>query len=238
MDNSTSDLQLTEDEFTCLAAFLDANAQMNIEMLDGFFAALISGPDLVLPSEYLAEIWGQEFSFDDDEQASEIIGLLMRHWNAIVAELVRALNEPHVYFPILLEQEDGVAPGNDWAHGFMRGVRMRPGGWNTLIEDDEHGGPMVAIMVLHYEHDPDPEMRPPPIPPEKREELLQAMIAGLTHIYRYFEPYRRAMARVPAQFPMLRGGLKIGRNELCPCGSGRKYKHCCLVSTCTPTTMH
>ena len=22
--------------------------------------------------------------------------------------------------------------------------------------------------------------------------------------------------------------LKIGRNDLCPCGSGRKYKHCCL----------
>ncbi len=22
---------------------------------------------------------------------------------------------------------------------------------------------------------------------------------------------------------------KIGRNEQCPCGSGRKYKHCCLV---------
>ena len=21
--------------------------------------------------------------------------------------------------------------------------------------------------------------------------------------------------------------LKIGRNDLCPCGSGRKYKHCC-----------
>ena len=21
---------------------------------------------------------------------------------------------------------------------------------------------------------------------------------------------------------------KIGRNEPCPCGSGRKYKHCCL----------
>lgn len=21
---------------------------------------------------------------------------------------------------------------------------------------------------------------------------------------------------------------KIGRNDLCPCGSGKKYKHCCL----------
>lgn len=23
---------------------------------------------------------------------------------------------------------------------------------------------------------------------------------------------------------------KIGRNDPCPCGSGRKYKHCCLNS--------
>ncbi len=25
-------------------------------------------------------------------------------------------------------------------------------------------------------------------------------------------------------------GRKVGRNELCPCGSGKKYKHCCLVN--------
>jgi uncharacterized protein len=31
---------------------------MNLETLDGFFAALICGPDNVLPSEYLPEIWG------------------------------------------------------------------------------------------------------------------------------------------------------------------------------------
>lgn len=23
---------------------------------------------------------------------------------------------------------------------------------------------------------------------------------------------------------------KVGRNEPCPCGSGRKYKHCCLLT--------
>lgn len=27
------------------------------------------------------------------------------------------------------------------------------------------------------------------------------------------------------------GNRKIGRNELCPCGSGRKFKHCCLAKT-------
>lgn len=184
---------------------------------------------MVLPSEYLPEVWGEDFSFDSDEQASDILSLLMRHWNAIAAELQHTLEEPNVYLPVLLEREDGVAPGNDWAHGFMRGVQMRPRSWSPLVNDEDHGGPMVAIMILHYEHDPDPQMRPPPILREKREELLEAMIAGLPHIYRYFEPYRQALARMPAQLPRLRSGPKIGRNEPCPCGSGRKYKHCCLA---------
>jgi preprotein translocase subunit SecA len=26
--------------------------------------------------------------------------------------------------------------------------------------------------------------------------------------------------------PFIREGQKIGRNDPCPCGSGRKYKHC------------
>jgi SEC-C motif-containing protein len=26
---------------------------------------------------------------------------------------------------------------------------------------------------------------------------------------------------------IVRSGPKIGRNEPCPCGSGKKYKHCC-----------
>ena len=26
--------------------------------------------------------------------------------------------------------------------------------------------------------------------------------------------------------PFVRGERKVGRNEPCPCGSGRKFKHC------------
>jgi len=28
--------------------------------------------------------------------------------------------------------------------------------------------------------------------------------------------------------PLVRRGKKMGRNDKCPCGSGKKYKHCCL----------
>ena len=39
---------------------------------------------------------------------------------------------------------------------------------------------------------------------------------------------RRAQGRPPARVEtFVRSERKIGRNEKCPCGSGKKYKHCC-----------
>jgi Uncharacterised protein family (UPF0149) len=66
----------------------------------------------------------------------------MRHWNDIAA----TLNKDEVYVPLLLEDEDGMAHGNDWARGFMRGMHMCNDGWAELMDDEEH--------------DEDPKMRP------------------------------------------------------------------------------
>jgi SEC-C motif-containing protein len=38
--------------------------------------------------------------------------------------------------------------------------------------------------------------------------------------------YTRAVRTGPAPFKS--STPKAGRNDPCPCGSGRKYKHCCL----------
>lgn len=35
---------------------------------------------------------------------------------------------------------------------------------------------------------------------------------------------------IPKTRPIVRDYKKIGRNEPCPCGSGKKYKNCCLPS--------
>jgi uncharacterized protein len=90
-------------------------------------------------------------------------------------------------------------------------------------------------MLLAYEHDHDPAKRPNPLSPDKCEEVLQMMIAGLTKIYRYFEPHRRSRASASRPAPLRREGRKIGRNEPCPCGSGRKFKRCCAP---TAPTIH
>jgi uncharacterized protein len=43
---------------------------------------------------------------------------------------------------------------------------------------------MVPIFMLHYEHDTDPKMRPKPISPEQREDVIVHMaswvVAGIS----------------------------------------------------------
>jgi len=199
---------------------------MNVEQLDGFFAALIAGPETVMPSEYYPEVFGGEMSdaceFASLDEANEILGLMMRHWNTIAA----TLNKDEVYVPLLLEDEDGMAHGNDWAHGFMRGTLMRHDGWVELVNDEEHGGCLIPMMMLCHEHDEDPEMRPKPISPEKREEVIVHMAAGLLQTYRYFRAHRQVNASAHTSSPR-RTAPKVGRNDPCPCGSGKKYKRCC-----------
>jgi len=224
---------LTDAEFDRLGAFLEGckgGRAMNVEQLDGFFAALIAGPEMVMPSEYYREVFGGEMSdtceFSSLDEANEILGRMMRHWNTIAA----ALNKDEVYGPILLQDENGVAHGNDWAHGFMQGTLMRHDGWVGLVNDEEQGGCMVPIFMLHYEHDEDPEMRPEPISPEKREEVIVPMAAGLLQAYRYFRAHRQVSPGAHRTEPR-RNAPKVGRNDPCPCGSGKKYKRCCGGAT-------
>ncbi|MAG32765.1 MAG: hypothetical protein CL908_17940 [Deltaproteobacteria bacterium] len=42
------------------------------------------------------------------------------------------------------------------------------------------------------------------------------------------DPDRATPAARPSHQPYQRPGTRLGRNDPCPCGSGKKYKHCCL----------
>jgi len=179
---------LTEAELDRLAEFLKScknGKGMNLEQLDGFFAALIAGPETVMPSEYYREVFGGEMAdacdFGSLDEANEILGLMMRHRNTIAS----TLHKGEVYMPLLLEGADGVAHGNDWARGFMKGMGMRHDGWAELVNDEEQGGCLILMMMLYHEHGEDPEMRPNPISPVKREEVIVHMAAGLVSAYRF-----------------------------------------------------
>jgi uncharacterized protein len=127
---------------------------------------------------------------------------------------------------MIFEDENGELHGNDWAHGFVRGMNMRHDEWAELINDEKYGGSLIPMMVLYHEHDEDPKMRPEPITPDKREQVIALMAAGLMNAYEYFRKGREA--DLPESH---RSTTKIGRNDPCPCGSGKKYKKCCGGAT-------
>ncbi len=131
---------LTEAELDRLAAFLKGCAggkAMNVEELDGFFAALVAGPEVVMPSEYLPEVFGGELSdaheFGSMEEANEIIALLMRHWNDIAV----TLSKGDAYLPggwLLVARKKSQrlanenSPGESWNRRGSRHTYHRPGG--------------------------------------------------------------------------------------------------------------
>jgi len=224
---------LTDAELDHLSAILDQfgnKSSMNLEQLDGFLSALICGPELVLPRKYLPMIWGDKSVFEDASSAQEFLSLLMRHWNAVAD----TLNSGELYLPLLLEDESGITHGNDWANGFMRGMEFGKEDWALLLDDEDHGGSLVAIFALANEHNPDPKMRPykDPISAELRETLIASAVAGTMQIYRYFKAKRSIVNGPLGNMPtFLRTMPKVGRNDPCPCGSGKKFKQCCGKAT-------
>ena len=113
----------------------------------------------------------------------------------------------------------------------MRGIDVRHDGWAELVNDEEHGRCLIPMKMLCHEHDPDPAMRPKPISPEKREEVIVLMAAGLLGAYRYFREHREAYSDTTFSPERRRDVSKTGRNDPCPCGSGKKYKRCCGGAT-------
>lgn len=229
---------LSEIEVEELAERLNAignPAALSLEAVDGFFCALIASPTLVPPSEYLPVILGDEAgsapAFPDGDSANATMSLLMRYWNSIVADFERDAIHP----PYLVDVEPAAIPGRDWARGFLRGARLAGDGWRELWNKEDEGQ-LLTIPIVAGEVDPDWPTEP--LTKERSDEVLELMIAGAGRAYRHFAEARRGSVE-PMEFgdedvddefhpeTYVRPEPKVGRNEPCPCGSGKKYKKCC-----------
>ncbi len=60
------------------------------------------------------------------------------------------------------------------------------------------------------------------------EPGLNYLCAGFKGFFNHSRPYLARLASAPQVTPV-RAAPKAGRNDPCPCGSGRKYKNCCLA---------
>lgn len=212
-----------EDEFTqvidhYLLLYGTDESILGSSELDGFFAALACAPETIMPSTWMPAIWGgDQFSpeWEGESEFSEFSQAILLQYNQVMMEF-----QVRDYEPRFLESCD---PGvdllivDDWCEGFLRGLGL----WREMSPQD----------MTQLEHDIYPIRV---FGTDEGTEALQIMkkieIRALQHsiqprldeLYRHFSG-QRAIAGTPFS----RAAPKVGRNDPCPCGSGKKYKKCC-----------
>lgn len=234
-----------------LAALLDERAWphggMSLEMLDGFFSALVVGPELVPPSEYLPHVWGEAPEWETMAQAQQGIESAMRFWNHIVWRVGQPIPEEPGSFEDEMRlmpcfalpegvEEDG--DGDDlsgvpddfplaglWAAGFQHGMQLRLEAWADRIEAHEDFAEDLSrvhrLSVLNREH-----ARELGLPEEEEVLDFRQRLEETLHLPQMLEQmYLQALDDRRPQ--PIRRDAAPGRNEPCPCGSGKKYKKCC-----------
>jgi uncharacterized protein len=219
-----------------LGALLESRAVpfkgMSLEMLDGFLSALVVGPDLVLPSEWTPLAWGgRPPRWESDQEAGHVYGLLTGLWNdvarrvAIEPERMRDRDTPL----IALSDQDDAEPdaaddyGIEWAIGFLDGVELRAEAWDACCAAQPWiNDALAAIETIAAGEWPAAESDAVAEPLSASERL--DIIAGIPHMLHDLNMYR--LEQLSSREPIRRESAP-GRNDPCPCGSGKKYKKCC-----------
>lgn len=225
------DQPLSDEEIQTLENFLLYKVQsteaMTLDILDGYMHALAVGPQTVMPSAWLPQVWGQDEGMlpavDSLEQANWLLQLVMRHFNSIVAGL--EATEPEIT-PLWATRElEGkiYEDGEGWAYGFTLGMNMAKAAWAPLLETEQGQRWYYPIGLLGEEEfslDQDALTQTP----EQRQELTLQMPDAVLGMYLHWLPLRHAIYEQEIARAMQ---PKVGRNEPCPCGSGKKFKKCC-----------
>jgi uncharacterized protein len=88
----------------------------------------------------------------------------------------------------------------------------------------DHGGVSVGPAgKMEDEDDEDEDEDFDPIADDEREAVIHDMLDGVQDVFEFF---RAARTRALAPATVRRTQAKVGRNDLCACGSGRKFKNC------------
>jgi uncharacterized protein len=205
---------------------------MELSEFDGFCAALIVCPEMIMPSEWLPIVLGQEGGIDEDTVDLETgVALIMKHYNR-VAEFLTPPSETYetIYGS---DPNSGDVYWEPWVGGFGRAMKIRPKAWEKIMSCGDknliEGLTMLLLMqvvcagevdLLDNEFEDMDKNAPDSIPNivldlnewTKSQQQQEFPFASQAPANANIEPF---------------GSVKVGRNDPCPCGSGKKYKKCC-----------
>ena len=240
---------LTPEDFDALDDELDRMREDDDEIpqwefCEGFLCALVCMRREIAPEEYWPVLLGEDFRAMEH---MEFVWRWRRRWQEIALALdqpVEVLEDERTYHPEALDTRGAIlalppeeraegdlenlpAYAQVWALGFMYAVESWPEEWqpprdpdaaqmlDTALED-------IVALTEGDEGEPAVSMYSEDGPPSVSNERLDAVGSAIWAVYE-LRQYARSMG--PRVAPV-RKAEEPGRNDPCPCGSGKKYKKC------------
>ena len=235
-----SDAELQElDEL--LAATPEPLQPMDVVMLDGYLCGVLVQPSVIAPEEWLRWVFDTQGrslpAMADRSGHDRARALALRRYTA----LNRALLDEGWFEPLILE-DDEVEPGTQpppetdptaglhpvsrpimpWVLGFQ----FACGSFPALLQMTEpEVMSALARLFRHLPASSDDErevvaMMDRLLPLTTLDDAIEDLVASVADLEELTHDQRYRVDTVRREIP------KVGRNEACPCGSGRKFKHC------------
>lgn len=204
--------------------------------LHGFVSAIICAPLPAFPGEWieaLLDTYAVEVQQESEMQA--LLIALVKFNN----QLAQAFDNEAPFLPEPYDIDSdpqGTSPMELWCDGFLHGFHFNEDDWFDLDREEsvaevESCAAIIAALAMRDLNDktlPESEFY-------EKMELLQAALPGVivtlynmarSDLYAHLDEH--FFEDIDVEFPLPAVSAKIGRNEPCPCGSGEKYKKCCL----------
>ena len=200
----------------------------DLEALDGFVTACVIGPRRIPCAELLPLVWPVSTHWDSDEEKDRAFALTSRWYDDVVAredaeppESAPPFVHPLFELPPPDEGRDEVDEeyGRSWAIGFRQGMLLELAAWDAALARVPELAELLSDLAwLEFGGDPEDDTVV-----LSNDEALE-IIDDLPETIRQISDTIRYVVLVPET---IRRGPKIGRNDPCSCGSGKKYKKCC-----------
>jgi uncharacterized protein len=217
-------LKFSESDLDRLEAYLHQehriDAALPVDAIQGLFAALASITTPTPRERWLPEVLGESHAFESPEDAELVIGLLERFRE----DTARQLQEGEGFDFILYGPEGDDEDLAVWADGYLVGVELAEPPWSELADAEDFDNLVYPFLVLTGQaRELAVENGQEWMSDADEARLLTDIRAGLADHLLDVREYWFEKAR---PVTMKREDPKVGRNDPCPCGSGKKYKNC------------
>lgn len=226
MQTTTITAQETDRLEDLLASDVFKAEAMTLDILQGFLCAIVSGPEDIAPDVWQPLALGEAPAYESAAQAAEVRDLLMKFHGSIAS----ALRDGEEFDLILygLEDDPERLDYAAWCEGYVYGAQI--GGANWFEVAGEYAPDLSEKMEVFFllsgmlKEDALKHKEPWLSPKEEEKALADAedeFPATIRDVYRFWQARRAAPVTVRREVK------KVGRNDPCPCGSGKKFKQCC-----------